>query len=144
MPDEKSRSVTGGCLCGGIRFVVDGPFGVVANCHCTMCRRAQGCAFATNASVARSDFQITKGADLLTEYESSPGKMRCFCRVCGSPIFSHRLAVPKWVRVRFGTFDVDPGVRPALHYAVESKAPWYEITDSLPCMTSDGRTAGKG
>jgi len=130
-------TLTGGCLCGGIQYKIDGAFGVVANCHCTMCRKAQGSAFATNASVARSDFLLLKGADLLTEYESSEGKFRCFCRVCGSPIYSHRLAEPGSVRVRFGTLNGDPGVRAALHYAVESKASWFEITDGLPRIDSE-------
>ena len=76
-----------------------------------MCRKAQGCAFATNADVARKDFQLLQGAELITEYESSEGKLRCFCRVCGSPIYSHRVADPASVRVRFGTLDGDPGVR---------------------------------
>jgi hypothetical protein len=136
---ERPVVVTGGCLCGGIRFLVDGPFGPVANCHCSMCRRAQGCAFATNASVDRAHFRLLQGAELITEYESSPGKMRCFCRVCGSPMYSHRLAAPNEVRLRFGTFDVDPGVRPGLHYAVESKAPWHEITDALPRIESQDK-----
>ena len=130
-PDE-TRSVTGGCLCGGIRFRIDGPFGLVANCHCSMCRKAQGSAFATNAPVAREHFRLLQGAELITEYESSANKWRCFCRICGSPIYSHRLADPGVVRVRFGTLDGDPGVRATIHYAIDSKAPWVQITDSLP------------
>ncbi len=136
-PGEARPPVTGGCLCGGIRYRIDGAFGVTANCHCTMCRKAQGSAFATNANVARDDFHLLQGADLITEYESSAGKLRCFCRVCGSPIYSYRVAEPAVVRVRFGTLDGDPGVRAALHFAVESKAPWFEITDDLPQVDSD-------
>jgi hypothetical protein len=131
-PDEARPSVTGGCLCGRIRFRIDGPFGLTANCHCSMCRKAQGCAFATNAPVAREHFHLLQGGEFITEYESSKSKWRCFCRICGSPIYSHRAADPGVVRVRFGTLDGDPGVRATIHYAVESKAPWFEITDSLP------------
>jgi hypothetical protein len=54
-------------------------------------------------------------------------------------VYSHRRTAPNEVRLRFGTFDVDPGVRPALHYAVESKAPWHEITDSLPRIESQDK-----
>ncbi len=138
---ETRPPVTGGCLCGGIQFRVDGPFGVVANCHCSMCRKVQGCAFATNASVDREHFDVLRGAELITEYESSPGKRRCFCRVCGSPIYSYRADAPAEVRVRFGTLDRDPGVRPSLHFAVDSKAPWFEITDELPRLDSQARLA---
>ncbi len=129
--------LTGGCLCGRIRYSIEGPFGLVANCHCTMCRKAQGCAFATNAPVARRDFRVLQGAEFITEYESTEGKFRCFCRVCGSPIYSHRVADPTVVRIRFGTLDGDPGVRATLHYAVDSKAPWFDITDELPRIAAE-------
>jgi uncharacterized protein (DUF924 family) len=127
-----TRTVTGSCLCGRVRFRIDGDFGVVAHCHCTMCRKAQGGAFATNADVRRADLTVLQGTEAIAEYESSPGKFRCFCRTCGSPVYSHRVSDPTVVRVRFGTLDDDPGVRPALHYAVDFKAPWIEITDGLP------------
>jgi uncharacterized protein (DUF924 family) len=137
-----TRSVTGGCLCGRIRFRIEGNFGVVANCHCTMCRKAQGCAFATNADVDRREFMILKGAEAIAEYESSPGKFRCFCRACGSPVYSHRLSEPSVVRVRFGTLDDDPGVRPELHFAVDFKAPWFDITDGLPRIDASSHPVG--
>jgi hypothetical protein len=139
MTDEARPPLTGGCLCGRIRYRITGPFGLVANCHCSMCRKAQGCAFATNAPVARTDFDLLQGAEALTEYESSEGKFRCFCRVCGSPIYSRRVADPSVVRVRFGTLDGDPGVRATIHFAVEAKAPWFEITDDLPRYDSEKR-----
>lgn len=137
--DESRPPLTGGCLCGQVQYRIDGPFGLVTNCHCTMCRKAQGAAFATNAPVARKDFQLLKGAELITEYESSAGKRRCFCRVCGSPIYSHRVDDPNSLRVRFGTLDGDPGVRAVAHFAVDSKAPWFELTDDLPRLDSDRR-----
>lgn len=138
--DEAPTPCTGGCLCGGVQFRIDGPFGVVVNCHCTMCRKAQGCAFGTNASVARKDFVLLQGAELLSEYESSKGKYRCFCRICGSPIYSRRVDDDASVRVRFGTLDGDPGVRAVAHVCIESKAPWFELTDELPRFDSDRRT----
>ncbi len=141
--DPPRAPLTGGCLCGRIRYRIDGAFGPVGNCHCSLCRKAQGGAFGTNASVATTDFRFLSGAELVTEYESSPGKMRCFCRVCGSPIYSRRVADPSAVRVRFGTLDGDPGVRATFHFNVESKAPWFEITDDLPQLDSSGQPLAK-
>jgi hypothetical protein len=43
-------------------------------CHCSQCRKAQGGAFATNTPVSNSNFELKSGAELITEYESSPGK----------------------------------------------------------------------
>ena len=124
--------IRGSCLCGGVRYEIDGELGPVALCHCAMCRKASGTAFATNASVARTAFRLTDGAALVARYESSPGHSRCFCRVCGAPVFGESAAMPDLVRLRLGLLDDDPGVRPGYHFAVNFKAPWWEIVDPLP------------
>jgi hypothetical protein len=124
--------IRGSCLCGGVRYEVKGDIGPVALCHCGMCRKASGTAFAANASVARRDLSVLAGAELVQRYESSPGKWRCFCRVCGSPLFAEMAEMPEHVRLRLGLLDDDPGVRPAYHFAVNFKAPWWEIADDLP------------
>jgi hypothetical protein len=140
-----TESISGGCLCGRVQYRIDGgpaAFGPVANCHCSMCRKAQGSAFATNADVAKAHFHLLQGADCITEYESSPGKYRCFCRHCGSPLYSRRDSRSEVVRVRFGTLDQDPGVRPSFHWCAESKVPWFEIRDELPQLDAEGKKVG--
>ncbi len=120
----------GGCLCGGIRYEIDGPLTEVGNCHCSMCRRFHGAAFGTYGKVSAENFRWLSGQDLLSTYETSPGIGWAFCRVCGSSI-----GMPyrgKLSEVTLGTLDADPGVRPTVHIFVGSKASWYEITDSLP------------
>jgi len=69
---------------------------------------------------------------LLTYYESSPGNHRGFCRVCGAPILTKLDDHPDVFGLPLGALDDDPGVKPAFHVFVGSKAPWHEITDSLP------------
>jgi hypothetical protein len=105
----------GSCLCGGVKYEIAGPLFRLLNCHCSMCRKAQGAAFRSRAGVKTSDLKLVQVADLMTYYESSPGFERGFCRVCGSP-----------------TLDGDPGLRPERHVFVANKAPWFEITDDLP------------
>ena len=124
--------VRGSCLCGGVRYEVDGPFGPVALCHCGMCRKATGTAFATHATVPRAAFRLVAGAALVRRYPSSPGQRRCFCATCGSPLFGESDEAPDDVRLRLGLLDDDPGVRPAYHWAVDYKAPWWHISDELP------------
>jgi hypothetical protein len=63
----------GSCLCGGIRYEIDADLGPVTNCHCSQCRKAAGAAFASNASVPAMSFRFVAGAELLKEWESSPG-----------------------------------------------------------------------
>lgn len=122
----------GGCLCGGVRFAIDGRLGPAAFCHCSQCRRASGSAFAANAAVRTRYFALRSGAELVREYESSPGKHRAFCTRCGSPLYSRRDDDPEMRRIRLGTLDGDPERRPFAHFWVSAKAPWFEITDSLP------------
>jgi len=121
----------GGCLCGGVRFRITGKLGPAGYCHCRECRRASGSAFAANAPVRTRYFTLSAGAELVTEYESSPGKYRAFCRRCGSPVYSRRDDEPELRRIRLGTLDADPERRPLLHVWVSEKAPWYEIGDTL-------------
>jgi hypothetical protein len=120
----------GGCLCGGIRYEIDGPLFEVGNCHCSMCRRFHGAAFATYAKIDIEHFRWLQGRELLNVYETSPGIGWAFCRVCGSS-----LGVPsggKLGELTLGTLDGDPGVRPTEHIFVGSKAAWYDIVDALP------------
>jgi hypothetical protein len=124
--------IDGGCLCGGVRFRLTGKLGPAGYCHCKQCQRASGSAFAANAPVRTAYFQLTAGADLVSEYESSPGKFRGFCRRCGSPVYSRRDTEPELRRIRLGTLDDDPERRPLAHVWVASKAPWHTITDALP------------
>ena len=122
----------GGCLCGGVRFRITGKLGPAAICHCRMCQRASGSAFASNAPVRTRYFELASGAELVREYESSPGKLRAFCGRCGSPLYSRRDDEPEIRRIRLGTLDGDPGRRPLAHFWVGSRAPWHAIDDDLP------------
>ena len=130
--------LTGGCLCGRVRYEIHGKIGPIAHCHCVTCRKAQGGAFVTNAPVRTKYFHLLTDSDCVAEFESSPGKWRCFCRNCGSPLWSRRDSDPEIVRIRLGLLDADPGRRPLAHVWVSEKAPWYEITDDLACSPGAG------
>ncbi len=122
--------IAGSCLCGAIQYQAS-EAGVSVHCHCSRCRKWHGAAFASIVRIPIHAFRITSGADDLTRYASSPGIERCFCRVCGSSLFTLRLDLGR-AHVRLGTIDGDPGVRPSRHIFVGSKAPWFEISDALP------------
>lgn len=125
-------SLKGSCLCGAVRYEVDAPLTEIAMCHCGMCRKASGAAFAANAPVPEDRFRLIAGTDAIREYQSSPGKVRAFCSRCGSPIFSRNEKHPGLVRIRLGTLDTPAGRNPDYHFFVDSKADWYEISDALP------------
>jgi hypothetical protein len=121
----------GRCLCGAVRYEIAGPLQMMIHCHCSMCRKHHGSAFATFVAAPLSGYKLTSGADHIVGYQSSPNGQRSFCRVCGSAAPS----VAKEMDMVFcpaGNLEGDLDMRPTAHYFVGSKAPWHEITDSLP------------
>lgn len=107
----KSGPLTGGCLCGQVRYrlkKVEAAF----FCHCAMCRKASGANALPWVSLARGDFALTAGT--LARYASSPGVARGFCGACGSPILFD-MAVEDAVDVTVGTLDDADAVTPSHH-----------------------------
>jgi hypothetical protein len=108
-----------------------------------MCRKATGAAFRTRVSVPASAFRFLEGEPILSKYESSPGETRTFCSVCGATLPTFFRDHPGVIGLPLGTLDDDPGVRASAHVFVDSKAPWFDITDNLPQLTEEQvRSAG--
>jgi hypothetical protein len=122
--------IRGSCLCGGIEFEA-AQVPLIVLCHCSRCRKSNGSPFEAGATVHKEDFKLTRGKELIQAYESSAGTRRSFCRVCGSRAPSET-GDGQLYFVPAGLLDDDPGVKPALHMFVGSKAPWWDITDRLP------------
>ena len=139
------KRIGGGCLRGGMRYVIEGAVDILTLCHCSRCRKAQGAAFGPFVRVAGTHFRYESGEELLQLFRISPTSGSAFCRRCGSnmPYVGPETSV---VAIPAGTLDDDPGVKPALHQFVASKAPWYEITDDLPqfqeAVPVSGRASG--
>ena len=122
--------LTGSCLCGRIRYRLNGEPTFLNHCHCTMCRKASGAAFGSFLHADGTTFEWTAGRDHIESYRSSPGNHRPFCRSCGSrvPVLEDDGAQ---VIIPAGTLDQDPGIRPIVHFHVQTKAPWYDIADAV-------------
>jgi hypothetical protein len=124
--------VEGSCFCGTVRYESTGPFNTMMSCHCSMCRKHHGAAFATYVSAPLDSFRWISGADALIEYKSSPqGGIRNSCRVCGSTV-PMTLPAMSLALLPAGPLEGDLGITPQAHIFVGSKAPWYTITDDLP------------
>ena len=124
--------IMGSCLCGDVRYEIDGPIHDIVFCHCSKCRKAQGSAFASNANVDASHFKFISGESKLSSYESSPGQTKYFCGRCGSPIMSLSKDSPQYVRIRLGSLEADITERPMCHIFTGSKANWETIAGDLP------------
>jgi hypothetical protein len=117
----------GSCLCGAVRFEVNGPPVSAGYCHCTHCQKRTGTASSANCRVAQADFRLVGGAELLRSYQHEVGVPKLFCSICGSALFSGDPFSDAEVAIRLGAFDGDPGVRPQYRQFVESAAPWEPI-----------------
>ena len=129
---SNEKLYTGSCLCGGIRYEIQGEIGEVLYCHCKRCRKANGTAFATNAPIQKADFKIVQGEQLLKKYQSSETTQRCFCSECASPIISIKAETPDTYRLRLGTLDTPIEHKPTMHIFTAYKAEWDTICDGLP------------
>jgi len=121
----------GRCLCGTVRYEIDGPFSSMLHCHCSMCRKHHGTAFATWTTAPLAGFRLLSGAESIVRYASSPGFHRCFCRQCGS-VVPEGMPAMGLVIAPAGNLEGDLGITPQFHMFVGSKAAWYTIADDLP------------
>ncbi len=118
----------GSCLCGAVRFEVQGPLPEASACHCTKCRKHSGHFFAST-DVPRSAVTI-RGEDNVRWYQSSDKARRGFCSTCGSSLFWDPLA-RDWIGIAMGAFDGPTKTRIALHIFVAEKGDYYEISDGV-------------
>jgi hypothetical protein len=122
--------LTGGCLCGGVRYEVDeSDLGRAGYCHCTRCQRRTGTAASANVSAERGAVRLTAGEELLRTWQPEQGFAKVFCGECGSALFSHPPGEPEARSIRLGTFDGDPGVRPEWRQYLAYAAPWEPVPD---------------
>jgi hypothetical protein len=119
--------VTGGCLCGGVRYEVAEPFVSSGYCHCTRCQRRTGTAAAASGRVAPGSLRVTQGEELVSCWDPDDGGwLKCFCSRCGGALWSRQ---GDELSVRLGTVDGDPGIRPAYRQFVAYAAAWEPIPD---------------
>ena len=129
--------ITGGCLCGAIRYAVSAPVTALRACHCTHCQKTSGTGSSVNAVITNTDFAITKGTPKRYAAKADSGRtlFRHFCGDCGSPIYSQREATPERIVVRAGTFDDSSGMKIVANIWTASARPWSHIdpgTERMP------------
>ena len=75
-------SIQGSCLCGTLKYEIDGPFSMMMSCHCSMCRKHHGAPFATFAAAPLDGFRWLSGESAVKSFASSSHGQRSFCSVC--------------------------------------------------------------
>lgn len=135
------QSYSGSCLCGVVNFEIDEFLPEAAHCHCSMCRKFHGAAYATIAGVSRSNFRWLSGEDALREYTAENGTIRTFCSHCGSGLVFYSPRAPTDViEIALGTVDGEIPVEPNAHIFVGSGANWAMPGDDWPCY-DEGRSS---
>lgn len=123
----------GKCLCGEVQVEISGGISEIIHCHCSLCRKNSGTAYATNGFVNSDQFTIVHGRHLLSTFSFKAGRYRYFCSCCGSPIYSSNDDDKSRIRIRLGLLDSPIVERPISHNFVSSKANWDELDANLPC-----------
>ena len=123
----------GSCLCKAVQYEVSCEPQPMGHCHCETCRKAHGAAFSTVMGVPNESFRWTKGEDQLSGYESSPAKVRYFCRHCGSQLIANR-DTTDYVLIRVGSIDTPLTERPKVHFWCSDGASWYDPSEQLPVL----------
>ena len=124
--------LTGGCLCGAVRFEVTEPLVSAGYCHCTRCQRRTGTAASAQARIVPGSLRILAGEDVVRVFEPPDGSPKAFCSSCGSALWSQNPDDGQVASVRLGAFDGDPGIRPSYRQFVAYAAPWEPISDDGP------------
>jgi hypothetical protein len=131
MTDE--AKMTGGCLCGAVRYEATGDsFGVI-HCHCSSCRKHNGAPVVTLAGFMAD--RVEWSGDARKIYESSPGVGRAFCGNCGTPLTWEGVSSNQGGAIfefHISTFDNPDVLVPRSHHFYPERIAWFDIADNLP------------
>lgn len=124
--------IEGSCLCGGIKFQVEPIPEKTYNCHCSLCRKAHGAAFATQVFAKGETLKFIQGEELLKEYQGPVG-IRAFCSNCGSRLMNFLPDKTRYLSIALASIDSDTNIKPVSHAFAASKLDWVEPSKDIPC-----------
>lgn len=123
------KSITGGCLCGAVRYRATGEPTAKVLCHCRSCQRGAGAPSVGWVVFKVSEFAFTSGEP--TRFESSPGVTRTFCAQCGSPLTYQNARRPNAVDVTTATLDQPGDFAPTKEIWISHKLSWEALNADL-------------
>lgn len=132
--------MNGHCLCGQVRFEIDGSHFKLYQCHCSLCRRQSGAMSNAATIVANDHFRWLRGTELISSWKSETGFRFDFCSSCGSPVPNPLRDMPYfWIPA--GLLENGGKMEIVAHLCLASKAPWDSVPlqgncyDGLPDLT---------
>jgi hypothetical protein len=122
--------LTGGCLCGGVRFELSEPLLGGLYCHCKRCQRRSGSGFSATGLAAPRSFRVVSGDELVSSWDPGDGGwIKSFCGECGSQLFIANAEDPSRIGVRLGALDGDSGIHPGAHQFTAYAPAWAPVPD---------------
>lgn len=120
---------TGGCQCGAVRYRADETLDSSHICHCRMCQKAVGNAFAALVGVPRAAISWTRGMPTL--FASSASVSRGFCATCGTPL-TYDFHSSGHLNITLGSLDDPAALPPRMQFGIEGRVPWFTALATLP------------
>jgi hypothetical protein len=121
--------VTGGCQCGSVRYRVSGPITNIHLCHCRMCQKAVGNAFATIGVAKKADVSHIRNAPAW--FRSSMHVQRGFCALCGTPLF-YSDDTSNAIGIMVGSLDRPADFAPERQDGIEGRLSWVVTLSQMP------------
>jgi hypothetical protein len=123
---------TGRCLCGAVRYRLEGDPFDCGWCHCRTCQLNSGAPAMAFASVKAGEWVVTEGEEHVRRVRSSSLAERLFCGRCGTPLAIDYDIQPETFDFSVVTLDDPEVIRPAFHIFWSSMVAWFDPGDDLP------------
>lgn len=125
-------TLSGSCLCGGVRYTVSGEAQRFYHCHCSRCRKVSGTGHASNLFV-QGTLTWNSGEELIRTFKLPEAARfaNSFCEVCGSrmPRFIEKVGM---VFIPAGSLEDEPDLRPQARIFLDSRTQWSCDEAALP------------
>jgi hypothetical protein len=128
--------ITGGCLCGAVRYESGGPALMALRCHCRDCQYLSGGEPADALVVPSASLRRVKGEDrsYWAHADSGTRVFRSFCAQCGTPLFAGNTAHPEAIAIKLGSLDEPSKYPPTSHIWTASAQSWHYIDPQQPAF----------
>ena len=131
--------IEGGCLCGDVRYRIDGDPIISTTCQCRSCRKASAAPIVPWIHLDATTFAFVAGKPV--EFQSSPGVIRTFCGRCGTPLTYWTTSYGPAIDVTTATLDDPEAFPPVIHVWTSHRLGWVTLADGLPCLEEGAPSA---
>lgn len=128
-----AEGLSGGCLCGAVRYQSTADPKLVGHCYCVDCRKASGTDHGTHLVTPEDGFTVS-GEVKFYDHPADSGNIvsRGFCPQCGSAIYSKNSAMAGVVFVRASSLDDLEVAKPQVIVYASRAASWSQFDPNLP------------